>query len=117
MGTKRSWEQRTADAKAKFVIATMKLEKAQSSYNIAKVKYEECVKCANVRDRIRTIQKQKGLTYEDLGEKMGVTKQRVEQKLNHNSLSAKAILQFANALGVSVEELCTETLADEIYSN
>ena len=55
--------------------------------------------------RVKQILKQKGLTYADLAQMIGLSTQTIKQTLNKSSWNTTTLETFAAALGVSVLDL------------
>lgn len=63
----------------------------------------------NIKENVRFILDQKGMSQAELGRKMGLTKQDVYAFLNREGITLTTMKRFADALGVPVEMLVSET--------
>lgn len=94
MSKARSIEERIAKAKQKVLAA-------QAKYNhLIEIKEN-----GSMGDRIKAIVKSKGLTYQEVADRMGVSRQRVDQILKSYYLSAKVVGRVARALEVTTDEI------------
>ena len=97
---------RLAEAQLKLEAAEISLKKVQAKYDLAKSRYNYLVFSTITIEKIRALKKEKKLTYKELGARMGVSKQRVEQIFKSGSINERQISRIAAALDTTVEYLC-----------
>lgn len=56
-------------------------------------------------NRAKEVSKNKGITQEELGNRIGVTKQRINQILKDNNLDAQTMIKVASAIGEPVDSV------------
>lgn len=104
---RKSHEEREQEALKKLVVAEARLQRAQESYNKAKLKYDKAKYGGSIRERIRRVCVEKGISYQAIGDRIGMSRQAVEEYINRSSHTPKRLAQIADVLGVSVIFLIT----------
>lgn len=104
---RKSPEEREQEALKKLVVAEARLQRAQESYNKAKIKYDKAKYGGSIRERIQRVRTEKGISYQAIGDKIGMSRQAVEEYINRSSHTPKRLAQIADVLGVSVAFLIT----------
>lgn len=107
MSNRRTHDERLALAKAKLATAEHKLHKAQAAYEAAKYALLKLENGATVKERIMIQKERQNLTYEEIGERLGITKQGAEYLCKKPTFSLNDGLRLAKALGLSVDYLLT----------
>lgn len=95
------------EAKMRRDLAQIRLEKAQAAYAKANGKYERLIQGRTIKERAEKIKKSKNLTYDDMAQALGTTKQYAEQLMKRSRFSDYQCVRVAKALGVTVEFLLT----------
>lgn len=103
----RPLEVRRKEAEQALYVAEARLHQAQERYDKAKAKCDKLKNGSTIRERIQIVRSEKGLSYKDLAQKMGMSRQAVEECINKYAHSPKRLVQIADALGVSVDFLIT----------
>ena len=92
-------------------------QKMKINKKVSKLKGENKM---NIGEKITNLRKQKGLSQEELGEKLDVTRQTISKwELGQTSPDANKLTEIANFFGVSVNELTSdeEIKTDEATNN
>lgn len=95
------------EAKMRCELAKIRLEKAQATYAKANEKYKRLIQGRTIKERAEEIKKSKNLTYDDMAQVLGTTKQYAEQLMKRDRFSDYQSVRLAKALGVTVEFLFT----------
>lgn len=61
---------------------------------------------------LKQIRKEKGLTVQQLADLAGLSKRTVEEAMRRDTCSVNTAIKLADALGVSLDELCRDKAED-----
>lgn len=62
---------------------------------------------------IKKLRSEKGMTVQQLADAAGIPKRTVEEAIRRDTCSVGTAIKLADALGVTLDELCRDTAAHE----
>lgn len=62
---------------------------------------------------VQKIRKEKGMTVQQLADKSGLSKRTVEEIMRRDTCTVENAIKLADALGVTLDELCRTTNTEE----
>lgn len=62
---------------------------------------------------IKELRSEKGMTVQQLADAAGIPKRTVEEAIRRDTCSVGTAIKLADALGVTLDELCRDTAAHE----
>lgn len=103
----RSRNERLEEALKQLEYAKCRVDVAVMKYEQAKQKVERIENGISTSQRLRILKERNGLTYEEIGRRIGVSRQRVEELFHNGRMSPTVLSKLADALGTTVGFLIT----------